>query len=112
MNENDFEELLGSVKEVGLMQNGELEPSREFVREIDSHDKPQNQKVHAICITNEEDELIPLKVYSIVLHAQQQVCTVKDENNETLVCPLNWFLPVEFSENVERTLEKLELALV
>lgn len=111
MNENDFQELLDGVKEVGLIEKGELEPSREFATKNNLHNEPANRKVHAICISNEDDELIPLKIYSVVLHPQQRLCTVKDENSETLICPIDWFLPVEFPENIERTLEKVELAL-
>ena len=112
MNKKDFDELLESIKEVGLMEKGKLEPSREFT--IESN-KTSVVKVFAVCLTTEDEELIPMKIYSVMLHPQLKTCTVKDETGETLVCPIEWFLPVEFTKSVEQVLEKVEkteLALV
>lgn len=111
MNEKKFNELLESVKEVGLIDAGKSAPSREFVVEKTTALDSSNVKTFAICISREEEELIPLKIYHVVLQPRQKTCTVKDENNETLVCPLDWFLPVEFSTNVEKILEETEMAL-
>lgn len=111
MKEQDFNELLESVKEVGLMERGELAPSREFIIEKNLQNSPSNTKAYAICISNEDEELIPLKIYRVILHPHLQTCTVRDENNETVVCPISWFLPVEFTENIEKTIEKAVLAL-
>ncbi len=111
MNEKNFNELLKSVKEVGLMETGEIVPSREFVVERNLSANSSNLKTFAICLSSDDEELIPLKIYHVVIHSQHQTCTVKDESNETLVCPIEWFLPVEFPKNVERLLEKTELAL-
>lgn len=111
MKEQDFNELLESVKEVGLMEKGELKPSREFVVEKTVKNNSSDIKVYAICLSNEDEELIPLKIYSVMLHLHLKTCTVKDENHETVVCPLDWFLLVEFPKNIEQVLEKAELAL-
>ena len=111
MNEEFFDSLMKAVKEVGLIEKGELAPSREFFVERNSKVEPTAKKVRAICVTSENDDLIPLKIYSVTLHPQMQKCTVKDESSETVVCPMDWFLPVELPENVERELEKVGLAL-
>lgn len=111
MKEKDFEELLESVKEVGLMEKGELTPSREFVIEKKMPKNSSGVKTFAICISTDDEELIPLKIYSVVLHSHLKTCTVKDETGETLACPIEWFLPVEFPKNVAQVLEKAELAL-
>lgn len=110
MNKQDFNELLESVKEVGLMERGEIAPRREFVieRKLQAN---KSMETFAICLSNEDEELIPLKIYHVVLQSQHQTCTVKDESGETLVCPIEWFLPVEFPKNVEKLLEETELAL-
>lgn len=111
MNETDFNELLENVKEVGMMEKGEISPGREFVVERKSTAKEKNLETFAICLSNEDEELIPLKIYHVVLQPQHKTCTVRDETGETLVCPIEWFLPVEFPKNVEKLLEETELAL-
>lgn len=111
INEQNFNELLESVREAGLMEKGEIAPSREFVIEKNLSPNVLSVKTFAICLSSDDEELIPLKIYHVVLHPQHKTCTVKDESDETLVCPIKWFLPVEFPKNVERLLEKTELAL-
>ncbi len=111
MNEKDFNELMESVKEVGLMERGEAAPSREFVIEKKLAADSPNVETFAICLTREDEELIPLKIYRVVLQPRHQTCTVKGETDETTVCPMDWFLPVEFPANVERLLETAEMAL-
>ncbi len=109
MNKKDFDELLDSIKEVGLMEKGKLAPIREF--SVKNQPNSSNVKAFAICLTTEDDELIPMKIYSVIFHPHLKTCTVKDENNETLVCPEEWFLAVEFPNNIKKVLEKAELAL-
>ena len=111
MNKKDFDELLESVKEVSLMEKSEVFPSREFVIENRLPKKQANISSFAICLTNEDDELIPMKIYKVIFHPHLETCTVKDESGETLACPMEWFLPIAFPENIEHTLEKTELAL-
>ncbi len=111
MKAKDFDELLESVKEVGLMEKGAIAPSREFVVERKLKADSSNLKTFAICLSGEDEELIPLKIYQVVFQPRHKTCTVKDESNETLVCPIEWFLPVEFPSNVQRLLEQTELAL-
>ncbi len=111
MNEKDFSELMESVKEVGLMESGKVAPSREFVVERKLQNNASSVKTFAICLSSDDEKLIPLKIYHVILQPQHQTCTVKDESDETVVCPMDWFLPVEFPKNVQRLLEETELAL-
>ncbi|MDQ3633673.1 MAG: hypothetical protein M3405_04085 [Acidobacteriota bacterium] len=111
MNKKDFDELLESVKEVGLMDKGEINASREFAVENKLPQSSSNVNSFAICLTNEDEELIPMKIYKVIFQTHLQTCTVKDELGETLACPMEWFLPIKFPENISETLEKTELAL-
>ncbi len=111
MTGKDFEELLESVKEVGLMEKDEISPSREFVIENELPKTSSNVDSFAICLTNEDEELILMKIYKVIFYPHLEICTVKDETGETLACPIEWFLPVKFLENISKTLEKTELAL-
>ena len=106
-----IDELLESVKEVSLMEKSEVFPSREFVIENRLPKKQANISSFAICLTNEDDDLIPMKIYKVIFHPHLETCTVKDEKGETLACPMEWFLPIAFPENIEHTLEKTEMAL-
>ena len=111
MKEKDFEELLESVKEIGLMEKGEIAPSREFVVERKPAADSSNLKTFAICLSSKDEELIRLKIYQVIMQPRHKTCTVVDERDETTVCPIEWFLPVEFPSNVERLLEETETAL-
>ena len=111
MNEKDFNELLESVKEIGQIEKGKATPSREFVFERNLQANSDNVETFAICLSGEDEELIPLKIYHVSLQPKHRTCTVRDEKGETLVCPIEWFLPVEFPENIEKLLEETELAL-
>lgn len=111
MNEKDFDELFESIKEVGLMEKGKIGASREFVVENELPKDTENVNSFAICLTNEDEELVLMKIYKVVFHTHLKICTVKDERGETLACPMEWFLPVKFPEKITKTLEKTELAL-
>ena len=111
MNENNFNELLESVKEIGLIEAGKSAPTREFVIEKRLTTDSSNVKTFAICLSSKDENLIPLKIYHAVLQPRHKTCTVKDENNETTVCPIEWFLPIEFPSTIEKLLEETEMAL-
>lgn len=111
INEKHFNELLESVKEVGLIEAGKSPPSREFVIEKNLEIDSSNIKTFAICLSSEDENLIPLKIYHAVLQPRHKTCTVKDENDETTVCPIEWFLPIEFPTKIEKLLEETEMAL-
>jgi hypothetical protein len=100
MKEKDFDELKQSVVEVGLMMRGELEPSREFKLKKD-------KQTWAICVSHEDDELVPLKLYRIEVYPSLSKVAVKDESGETLICPQSFFLPVKFEEEVTDYLKKV-----
>lgn len=111
MNEKSFNELMESVKEVGLIEAGQVEPSREFIIDKRYNEDSPNVKSFAICLSSEDEDLIPLKIYHVTIQPRYGTCTVKDENDETTVCPIEWFLPVEFPSKIERLIEETELAL-
>lgn len=111
MNEKDFTELLESVQEVGLAEKGLGPAGREFVVEKKIDIGAGSIKTFAICLSNEDEDLIPFKIYPVLLQPELKTCTVKDENQQTSVCPMDWFLPIEFPSKIERLLEEKELAL-
>ncbi len=106
MNEKDFNELKQSVVEVGLMMRGELAPDREFKLKKNKK-KSENFETWAICVSREDDELVPLKLYQIEVYPHLSKVAVKDESGETLVCPQDYFLPVKFKEKVTDYLKKV-----
>lgn len=111
MNENKFSELLESIKEVGLIEAGKSLPVREFTVERHLNRHSSSVSAFAICLTAEDENLIPLKIYHVTLQPAHKTCTVKDENDETTVCPVEWFLPIELPSRIEEILERTELAL-
>ncbi|MGH9947807.1 MAG: hypothetical protein ACRD6X_11455 [Pyrinomonadaceae bacterium] len=111
MKEKHFKELLESVKEVGLMEKGEVEPAREFLIKRQLPGNFSSLNTFAICLSADDEELIPLKIYHVIIQPKHKTCTVKDESGETVVCPIKWFLPIEFPAKIEKLLEKTELAM-
>ena len=97
MKKKDFDNLKQSVIETGLMMRGKLKPSREFTRQKDRKNA-ETFETWAICITNEDEELVPLKLYKIEVYPHLSKVAVTDEEGETLVCPQDYFLPVKFEE--------------
>jgi hypothetical protein len=110
MNEQNFNNLKESIIEAGMEMRGELSPSREFVREIPP--ETQTHEDFAICITDEDDELTPMKVYKVVFDFDAKNAMVKDDNNETFVCPASYFLPLTLSAEVTQILADKSKELV
>jgi len=61
----------------------------------------------AVCVTTENKELIPLKLYKVEFYPQLAKAKVIDKNGEAIFYPQDWFLPVKFAENVKSVLEKV-----
>lgn len=110
MNKQNFNNLKESIIEAGLVMRGEILPSREFVREIPT--KTQTHEDFAICITDEDDELTSMKVYKVMFDFDAKTATVKDDNNETFVCPASYFLPLTLSAEVSQILADKSKELV
>lgn len=52
-------------------------------------------------------ELEPLKLYNIEVYPPLSKVAVTDEAGETLLCPQDFFLPVEFKQKVTDYLKKV-----
>jgi hypothetical protein len=61
----------------------------------------------AVCVSRENKELIPLKLYKVEFYPQLSKARVLDKNGEAAFYPQEWFLPVKFAENVKNVLEKV-----
>ena len=97
MSKERFERLKQSIIEAGQVMRGEREPSREFTYEVESPQlRQESETTWAICATDEEDALIPLKLYEIK-YSKTGYISVVDEAGEKLVCPANWFIPVRLA---------------
>ena len=107
MSKERFERLRQSLIETGQVLRGDREPSREFIYEIDSPQPDSvSETVWAICVTDEDDALIPLKLYEIKLSKTSYISVV-DEEGEKLLCPANWFIPVRLAPEVRQQVAKL-----
>lgn len=107
MSKERFERLRQSIIEAGQVMRGEIEPSREFTYEIETTQlRKDAAPVWAICVTNEDDALIPLKLYEIKVSKTSYVSVV-DEEGERLVCPERWFVPVRLAPKVKQLVAEL-----
>lgn len=93
MSSENFERLKESIIEAGQVLRGECEPSRVFTRQAPTAPTTETLTEWAVCVTTEDDALIPLKLYEIRRSASGRVW-VRDEAGETLICPAEWFLPL------------------
>jgi cell fate regulator YaaT (PSP1 superfamily) len=121
MNEQNFNNLRESIIEVGLAMRRESSPNLGFVIPkrtenlefvIQKLRETQAREDFAICITNEDDELTPMKVYKVVFDFDAKTASVKDDNNETFVCPASYFLPLTLSAEVTQILAEKSKELV
>ena len=61
----------------------------------------------AVCVTTENKELIPLKLYKVEFYPQLSKAKLVDKNGGAIFYPQEWFLPVKFAKNVKSVLEKV-----
>jgi len=107
MSKERFERLRQSIIEAGQVMRGELEPGREFTYEVEVSPPGKNAKTQwAICVTDEDDALIPLKLYEIKFSRTGYVSVV-DEEGERVVCSADWFIPVRLAPEVKQLVAEL-----
>jgi len=107
MSKERFERLRRSIIEAGQVMRGEIEPSREFTYEIEvTKLRKDTATGWAICVTDEDDALIPLKLYEVKVSKTGYV-SVTDEEGERVVCPAHWFIPVRLAPKVRQTVADL-----
>jgi hypothetical protein len=107
MSKERFERLRQSIIEAGQVMRGEIEPSREFTYEVEVTKLRKDAATGwAICVTDEDDALIPLKLYEIKFSKTGYV-SVTDEERERVVCPAHWFIPVRLAPEVRQIVDDL-----
>lgn len=107
MSKERFERLRESIIEAGRIMRGEIEPSREFAYEVDVPQLSKNPATEwAICVSDEDDALIRLKLYEVKFSKTGYVSVV-DEEGEKFVCPANWFVAVRLAPEVRELVAEL-----
>lgn len=107
MSKERFERLRESVIEAGQVLRGERKPSREFTYQIEVSKRGKGEPPEwAICVTTDEDALIPLKLYRIK-YSKTGYVSVVDEEGEKLVCPASWFVPARLAPEVRQQVAEL-----
>ncbi|HLF84441.1 MAG TPA: hypothetical protein VI837_09725 [Blastocatellia bacterium] len=107
MSKERFERLRESVIEAGQVLRGERKPSREFTYQIEVSQRGKGAQLEwAICVTSDEDALIPLKLYRIK-YSKTGYVSVVDEEGEKLVCPASWFVPARLAPEVRQQVAAL-----
>lgn len=107
MSKDRLERLRESVIEAGQVLRGERPPSREFTYEIEPSRRGKGpQTGWAICVTSNEDALIPLKLYRIK-YSKTGYVSVVDEEGEKLICPATWFVPVRLAPELRQHVAEL-----
>lgn len=102
-----FERLKQSVIEAGHVMHGDRKPSREFTYQIEVSQRAKvSQPKWAICVTSDEDALIPLKLYRIKF-AKSGLVSVVDEEGEKLVCPASWFVAMRLAPELRQQVAEL-----
>jgi len=103
MKEEDFQELLASVREGGAILRGEAQPSRVFEVSAPKTPRPA-QPQFAICVQTDDPELlIPRKLYQVIVLSSGNV-KVQDEAGEAAIYPADHFIVVELPSEVEHAL--------
>ena len=107
MSKERFERLRDSVIEAGEVMRGKRQPSREFTYEIELTESTKSRQPDwAICLTSDEDALVPLKLYRVKFSTTGHASVI-DEEGEKLVCPAKWFLRVSLAPEVKQQVADL-----
>lgn len=86
-----------------LREKLQKQGGRVFEREAQHFDK---ETAFAICVKSDEEELlVPLKVYEVTLSKTDYVGVV-DENGEKAIYPANFFVFLDLTPNVSRLIKK------
>ncbi len=103
MKEEDFQELLASVREGGAILRGEAQPSRVF--EVTAPKTPRTEQPQfAICLQTDDPELlIPRKLYQVTVLPSGRIKVV-DEEGEAAIYPADHFIIIELPSEVEHAL--------
>jgi hypothetical protein len=105
MNDKDFTELKESIIEAGLVMQGKQKASREFYLEKPLKSNPETANEYfAVCVTDEDDDLTPMKIYKVRFDVEHNNVIVKDDNNETFFCPASYFSPITLPVDVTKFL--------
>jgi hypothetical protein len=98
-----FERLRESVIEAGQVMLSNRQPSRDFTYQIELTGRGKSRQTDwAICLTSDEEALVPLKLYRAKFST-----SVVDEEGEKLVCPATWFLAVHLAPEVKQQVAEL-----
>jgi hypothetical protein len=65
------------------------------------------ESVWAVCITQADKNLIPLKLYRIEISQKSTEIKVKNEKGENAAYPKEWFAPLEISTKTIGLLKKV-----
>lgn len=65
------------------------------------------QNAWAVCVTSEDKNLVPLKLYKVEIFPQLSKAKVINKNGQAQFYPQEWFLPVKFAKNVKSVLEQV-----
>ena len=65
------------------------------------------QNKWAVCVTSEDNDLIPLKLYKVEIFPQLSKAKVINKKGKAKFYPQEWFLPVNFAKNVKNVLEQV-----
>jgi uncharacterized DUF497 family protein len=79
---------------------------------IGSQKSDNPHEYFAVCVTNENTDLTPMKIYKILSGVENINFTVKGDKNKTFVCPASYFLPLHLTANDETLLSAKSKELV
>lgn len=65
------------------------------------------ENVWAVCITKNDANLIPFKLYNVEKQIGTGDIKVKNEKGEIVICPKMWFAVIDISPNVVGLLENV-----
>lgn len=65
------------------------------------------QSAWAVCVTSEDKDLIPLRLYKVEIYPQLSKAKVINKSGKAHFYPQEWFLPVKFAKNVKNVLEQV-----
>jgi hypothetical protein len=100
MEQELFDELADSVKEMKAVMRGEQKPSRVF--HLPDESRGQTEARFAVCVMTDDAELLtPRRIYQVDFIADLKLMALTDDAGEAAVYPADYFVLIDLPHEVQ-----------
>lgn len=105
-----FGRLENSIRQAGKILRREFPPSRLFEIEIDdllAENISSRRKIWAVYVADEDDSLVPRKIYEIEIYEDLPQVLIQDDDGEAFMCPGSGLFLLQFQRSYRNDWQQL-----